>query len=234
MHMECYGITAGQREEYCFPKSLFSNRISHTTPKFAIIDDLNGSLLRRREADAGPVAALPSILATSKDLLVRRLSPDVELPTKASDDAAGYDLHSAEDCVVNARSRRKISRGLAPKLPPEAYGRIAPRFGLALKNEIGIGGGVIARDYRGEACIIFVNNSNADFEVKKHDGTAQLVTEQIQNPQVIEIETVDPTTRGNNGFGSTGCQHFLKHMPMPPENAKTNRPPIMGNLLALQ
>lgn len=80
----------------------------------------------------------------------------------------------------------------------------APRSGLAWKNSIDVGAGVIDADYRGPVGVILYNHSDIDFEVKPGDRIAQLILERIITPQVVEVEDLDPTVRGAGGFGSTG------------------------------
>ena len=83
-------------------------------------------------------------------LLVKRLTNLAILPKRGSEKAAGYDLFSAEETVVLAKSRKLIKTGIAIAVPSGNYGRVAPRSGLALKNFIDVGAGVIDEDYRGE------------------------------------------------------------------------------------
>ena len=73
----------------------------------------------------------------------------VWIPTRGSPDAAGYDLYSAEEKVVPARGKMLIDTQISIATPPGTYGRIAPRSGLAAKNMIAMGAGVVDVDYRG-------------------------------------------------------------------------------------
>ncbi len=50
-------------------------------------------------------------------------------------------------------------------IPSGNYGRIAPRSGLAAKNMIDVGAGVIDADYRGEVRVLLFNLSDTDFQV---------------------------------------------------------------------
>ena len=59
-------------------------------------------------------------------------------------------------------------------LPPGCYGRIAPRSGLASKNFLDIGAGVIDSDYRGEIGVILFNFDDMDFVVNMGDRIEQL------------------------------------------------------------
>ena len=141
----------------------------------------------------------------STALEVKKLITDSFLPERGSIQAAGYDLRAAEDAVVPAGSMRVVRTGLAIKVPNGTYGRIAPRSGLAVKNMIGIGAGVIDADYRGEVKVVMFNHSINDFVVKRGERIAQLVLEVILTPSVVEIVgDLDSTERGERGFGSTG------------------------------
>jgi dUTP pyrophosphatase len=99
-------------------------------------------------------------------LLVKKLNPSAILPKKGSSGAAGYDICANEDVVVPARGKAKVPTGLAWTCPPNTYGRIAPRSGLAWKNSINVGAGVIDEDYRGEVCVILFNHGDVDLNVK--------------------------------------------------------------------
>lgn len=58
-------------------------------------------------------------------------------------------------------------------------GRIAPRSGLASKNFIDTGAGVIDADYRGQVKVLLFNHAETDFQIKKGDRIAQLVLERV-------------------------------------------------------
>ena len=99
-------------------------------------------------------------------LQVKKLHPAALLPKKGSPLAAGYDLCANEDAVVPKGGKAKISTGLSWACPPNTYARVAPRSGLAWKNSISVGAGVIDEDYRGEVCVILFNHGTEDFVVK--------------------------------------------------------------------
>ncbi len=74
-----------------------------------------------------------------------RLSANASTPVKATTGSAGYDLFSAYDYVVSSNTNRLISTDISVELPNGVYGRIAPRSGLALKNQINVMAGVIGK-----------------------------------------------------------------------------------------
>lgn len=90
------------------------------------------------------------------------------------------------------------------ELPSGCYGRVAPRSGLAAKNHIDVGAGVIDEDYRGNVGVVLFNHAQADFDVKRGDRIAQLICERIFYPELVEVSTLNETERGAGGFGSTG------------------------------
>eukprot|EP00879_Flechtneria_rotunda_P004892 GHRR01005166.1.p1 GENE.GHRR01005166.1~~GHRR01005166.1.p1 ORF type:complete len:179 (+),score=52.24 GHRR01005166.1:113-649(+) len=96
--------------------------------------------------------------------VVKLLNSDAVVPKRGSQHAAGYDLSSAEHCVIPARGKLAVHTGLAIHVPSGTYGRVAPRSGLAAKHFIDVGAGVIDEDYRGEVLVLLFNHSDNDFE----------------------------------------------------------------------
>ncbi|XP_030745724.1 deoxyuridine 5'-triphosphate nucleotidohydrolase-like [Sitophilus oryzae] len=130
--------------------------------------------------------------------------PGAFTPTKGSPRAAGFDLRSVYSITVPARDKALINTGLKFELPSGCYGRIAPRSGLASKNGINVGAGVIDQDYRGIVMVLLFNHSNEDFQVNVGDRIAQLICERIHYPELVEEKELTHTERNTNGFGSTG------------------------------
>ena len=137
-------------------------------------------------------------------LYVKKLRNNATVPKRGSEEAAGYDIASAEDTVVPAKGKAVIKTGISIAIPEGCYGRIAPRSGLTVKKFIDVGAGVIDADYRGEVGVVLFNHSEEDFEVKPGDRIAQLILEKIATPQVKEATDLPCTERGSEGFGSTG------------------------------
>ena len=137
-------------------------------------------------------------------LRVKRMSPNAKLPVRSSSGAAGYDLAASENAVVPAHGKCLVKTGLAVALPPDCYGRIAPRSGLAVKKFIDVGAGVVDSDYRGEIGVILFNFGDEEFKINMGDRIAQFILEKIKTPLIKEIDTLDGTDRGKGAYGSTG------------------------------
>ena len=65
------------------------------------------------------------------------------------------------------------------------------------------GAGVIDADYRGIVFVLLFNHSDQNLEVKKGDRVTQLILEKIATPEIEQVDDLDKTARGNQGFGST-------------------------------
>ncbi|RPB27158.1 dUTP diphosphatase, partial [Terfezia boudieri ATCC MYA-4762] len=137
-------------------------------------------------------------------LLVKLLSDKGRAPTRGSEFAAGYDVYSAQNTVIPAHGRALVDTDISIAVPAGTYGRIAPRSGLAVKNFIDVGAGVIDADYRGQLKILLFNHADVDFEVKEGDRVAQLILERIYTPEVVTVTELPASVRGAGGFGSTG------------------------------
>lgn len=111
--------------------------------------------------------------------------------------------------TVLAGDKAMVPTDLSIACPPGTYARIAPRSGLAVKNFIDVGAGVVDEDYRGPLNVVLFNFGKQDFVIKKGDRIAQLILEKIAMAEVLETEELDETVRGAGGFGSTGVSAAL-------------------------
>nr|XP_017108714.2 deoxyuridine 5'-triphosphate nucleotidohydrolase, mitochondrial [Drosophila bipectinata] len=127
-------------------------------------------------------------------------------PVRGSAKAAGVDLRSAYDLVVPARGKAIVKTDLQVQVPEGSYGRVAPRSGLAVKNFIDVGAGVVDEDYRGNLGVVLFNHSDVDFDVKRGDRIAQFICERIFYPELELVDKLEDTERGEGGFGSTGVK----------------------------
>lgn len=137
-------------------------------------------------------------------IYVKKLREDAYLPTRGSATAAGLDLYSVEELIILPGERALVKTGISVAVEHGTYFRISPRSGLALKHGIDTMAGVVDSDYRGEICVILVNLNNSPFSIMKGDRIAQGIVEVIQLAEVEEVNDLDDTARGSNGFGSTG------------------------------
>jgi deoxyuridine 5'-triphosphate nucleotidohydrolase len=141
---------------------------------------------------------------------IRRLphAADLPLPSYATQGAAGMDVCAAiaAPVIIPPQGRALIPTGFAIALPPGFELQIRPRSGLALKHGITLPNtpGTIDEDYRGEIQVILLNTGAEPFEVTPAMRIAQAVLAPVVRAAWVEAETLDETSRGAGGFGSTG------------------------------
>jgi dUTP pyrophosphatase len=135
---------------------------------------------------------------------VKRLHSHAILPRRATAGSAGYDLFSTDAVTLGPGDLVCVPTGIAIRVPPGTYGRIAPRSGVTVKHNVHVAAGVIDEDYTGEIKVVLCNNSKNKVEFSAFERIAQLVLEKIEIAEVIEVQELSETDRGSGGFGSTG------------------------------
>jgi len=130
------------------------------------------------------------------------------LPAYETLASAGMDLRAnlGEPISLEPLERCIVPTGLFIALPIGTEAQVRPRSGLAAKKGITVlnAPGTIDADYRGEIGVILVNISKETFEINDGDRIAQLVIAQHERAVWEVVESLDETSRGSGGFGSTG------------------------------
>ena len=141
-------------------------------------------------------------------VLIKKLSPSVQLPTYKTNGASGMDLMAHIEKPINLEPGKSclIPTGLSVAFPKEYEIQIRPRSGLAAKNNISVLNtpGTIDSDYRGEIKVILFNHGNNNFIINNEDRIAQMVLTPIFKMELEEVIDLPNTLRGKSGFGSTG------------------------------
>ncbi|MFN2390247.1 MAG: dUTP diphosphatase [Actinomycetota bacterium] len=140
-------------------------------------------------------------------LPVRRLDPDLPLPSYARAGDAGLDLIAAEDVSLSPGERAAVGTGVAIAIPVGSAGFVharsgrAGREGLALVNAPGL----IDAGYRGEIKVLVVNlDTSEPIHIKRGDKIAQLVIQPVERAELEEVGELPTSERGLGGLGSTG------------------------------
>jgi dUTP pyrophosphatase len=136
-----------------------------------------------------------------------RLAEGATAPAQAHSDDAGYDLHAAEAATIGPGERASVGTGIAVAIPEGHAGLVLPRSGLAARHGIALvnAPGLIDAGYRGEIRVLLLNTDReAAFEIAPGDRIAQLVIVRHEAPELVEVDSLDATARGDGGFGSTG------------------------------
>lgn len=143
----------------------------------------------------------------SVDVLIKRLDPDVPLPTYAHPGDAGADLATAEDVTLEPGERVTCGTGIAIALPDGYAAFVHPRSGLADRFGVTMvnAPGTVDAGYRGEIKVIMINTDRtATVRFSRGDRVAQLVVQRVERMALHEVERLPGSDRGADGHGSTG------------------------------
>jgi dUTP pyrophosphatase len=142
------------------------------------------------------------------DILVKQLDPDLPLPQRAHPGDAGLDLYSTDDAVLPpSGGRATVGTGLALALPDGFVGLVHPRSGLAAHHGVTVlnAPGTVDAGYRGEIRVTLLNTDpSRPFTVRRGDRIAQLVVQSFAEVRVHQVTQLPTSSRGEQGFGSTG------------------------------
>lgn len=140
-------------------------------------------------------------------LPVRLLDEGMPLPGRAHPGDAGLDLRSAADVVVAPGARALVPTGIAVAIPHGHAGLVLPRSGMASKLGLTLANapGLIDAGYRGEVVLAVVNlDREQAVSIARGDRVAQLVVVAVPEAVPVVVEDLPDTSRGVDGFGSTG------------------------------
>ena len=144
------------------------------------------------------------------EILIKRLSREVTLPKYETEGSSGLDLAAFIDKNIEIKPGQSeiIPTGLAVTIPKNFEIQIRPRSGLAAKNQISVLNtpGTIDSDYRGELKVILINLSDKSFIVERGLRIAQMVLCPVVKANLKEVDSLEDTKRGSDGFGSTGVK----------------------------
>jgi dUTP pyrophosphatase len=143
---------------------------------------------------------------------LRRLDPDLPLPSYAHPGDAGADLVAAEEVELLPGARATVRTGVALAIPDGYVGLVHPRSGLAARLGVTVlnAPGTVDAGYRGEILVILVNHDRANtVKISRGDRIAQLVVQRVERAVFQVVDELDETVRGAGGHGSTGGHHAL-------------------------
>lgn len=144
------------------------------------------------------------------EIKVKKLVPQAELPTRMTEDAAGFDLYCLFPATILphnlSSSATTIHTGIAIELPKGYYAEVVLRSSvgkntkLRLANQVGI----IDSDYRGEILLYVENTGNHMEIIHEKQRIAQLLIKKCEDVVLTETDVLSDTERGTSGSGSTG------------------------------
>jgi len=138
-------------------------------------------------------------------LRVKKISDKATIPTKSyGPSEGGYDLYAANTAVIKPGSVTKIKTGIALEIPLGYSGFIWPRSSMG-SNGTDVYGGLVDSSYRGEIVVCIYNGRlSVPYIVECGERCAQITIQQTPHFELIEVDELDKTNRGDAGLGSSG------------------------------
>ena len=139
---------------------------------------------------------------------ILKIMTDGQIPSYQTSGSCGIDLYCSndEDIIIEPGDMKKINTGLRVQIPQGFFGAVYPRSSTGVNRQLMLANtvGVIDSDYRGEIMIFMYNYGNDPQVIKNGDRIAQLVIQPYERCELVQVESLDETDRGESGFGSTG------------------------------
>lgn len=154
------------------------------------------------------------------------LTPTAQLPVFGdnNDTNVGIDIFADEDILIPAKGDRLVKTGIAwsPVFVANSQEsmiqeyiycisrthkiemQLRSRSGLSTKHSVEVGAGTIDQEYIGEIKVHLYNFGNDSYKITRGDKIAQGIIDKKPKVQVVSVDTLAETKRGENGFGSTG------------------------------
>jgi dUTP pyrophosphatase len=137
------------------------------------------------------------------ELRVKRIHPEAKLPVYSHPGDAGLDLFAVVDRDIAPGEVFAVPTGIQVAVPAGHVGLVWDKSGISLKCVHRLAG-VVDAGYRGEVQVVMINLGDAPFAVKKGMKIAQMLVQPVADVSVVEADSLDDTSRGQGGFGSTG------------------------------
>lgn len=132
-----------------------------------------------------------------------KLDPGAYVPGRAHPTDAGLDLRSPVNEFVPSFGSAIIDTGVHVEIPEGYVGMLKSKSGLNVRDDI-TSEGVIDSGYTGSIVIKLYNHGNTNKYIRAGEKISQLVILPIITPTLELVDELEPTERGDNGFGSTG------------------------------
>ncbi|MBN1938181.1 MAG: dUTP diphosphatase [Candidatus Aminicenantes bacterium] len=137
------------------------------------------------------------------DLKVKKIHPGARLPVYGHPGDAGMDLFACIDRTLASGELFAVPTGIQMAIPPGFVGLIWDKSGVSLKGVHRLAG-VVDAGYRGEVQVVMINLGREPYGIKAGMKIAQMLIQPVSSVDIRESETLDDTSRGEGGFGSTG------------------------------
>ena len=135
---------------------------------------------------------------------IKKLREDAKLPTHGHPGDAGMDFYAVETIIFSPNKQNRVPTGVAVEIPENHVGLIWDKSSLSFNKGLKIMGGVIDSGYRGEIFMSLLNTGNEEVVIEKGAKIAQMLIQKFEHCDILEVEELSETVRGEGREGSTG------------------------------
>ena len=135
---------------------------------------------------------------------VKKINKDAKLPTHGHPGDAGMDFYALENVVFPSLKQERVHTGVVVEIPEGCVGLIWDKSGVSFNMGLKIMGGVIDAGFRGEIVMNLFNTKNEEVILEKGHKIAQMLIQKFEHCDIVEVEKLSETVRGEGWLGSTG------------------------------
>lgn len=137
-------------------------------------------------------------------LKVKKVHPEAIVPSFAYPGDAGMNLYTIDRVTVEPGSMVRLRSGVAMEIPEGYVGLCWDRSGLSMNHGIKVLAGVIDSGFRGEIVMAVINLGKEAYTFEPGHKVMQMLVQKVEHPEVLEVEELSESVRGEKGFGSSG------------------------------
>jgi dUTP pyrophosphatase len=135
---------------------------------------------------------------------VKKLKENAKLPTHGHPGDAGIDFYALETVIFAPGKQERVPTGVAIEIPEGYVGLIWDKSSISFNLGLKIFGGVIDAGYRGEIIMCLLNTSKKEVVLEKGHKIAQMIIQKFEDCDILEVDELSETVRGEKREGSTG------------------------------
>lgn len=126
------------------------------------------------------------------------------LPTRGHEFDGGLDLYSRDDFIIEPGKSAVFDTGVHLAIPRGFAGILISKSGLNVNHDT-LSTGLIDADYTGSIRVKLYNHGDQPLQIAKKQKISQLMIVPVITPKPVQVDSLEATERGDNGFGSTGA-----------------------------
>ncbi len=140
-------------------------------------------------------------------LKIKKLKEGAKLPTHGHPGDAGIDIYALGEVIFLPHEQKRVYTGIAFEIPEGYVGLVWDKSSISFNKSLKIMGGVIDACFRGEFVASMVNLSDQKQVIEKGQKFTQMVIQKFEHCDIVEVDKLSETARGEGREGSTGHMH---------------------------